>query len=273
MIVVSRPLVLSPAAAAVSLVNPRIGWQNRARNDAIDATKVTVSSEAAEGPRDAPLRPDTAEYWLPASLPATWLVDLVFQYDVDYVGLVHTLGSSRCAVLAETSQDASVWTPIAAETMPATDAPLMLLGTLRSARYLRLTFTGAVPPRIAAVYVGQALAMMRAIAGGYKPITMSRETVLVRSLSRGGQFLGQGFRRNGVQGSAAFKYLDAAWVRANFDPFSKSARQYPYFMAWNPQSFPNEVAYVWTDADIVPGYTGVIDQMDVSWSMQGVGLE
>jgi hypothetical protein len=157
--------------------------------------------------------------------------------------------------------------------MPADDAPLLFLGTQRNAHHLRLTITGSSAPRIPVVSVGRMLAMQRAVSGGYRPVTMARETVLNQSLSRGGQFLGQGFVRNGVRASAAFKYLNADWVRANFDTFSKSARRFPYFFAWNPQEFPKEVAYVWTDKDIVPTYMGVITQMEVGWEMQGVGLE
>jgi hypothetical protein len=100
---------------------------------------------------------------------------------------------------------------------------------------------------------------------------MSRETVLGHQMSRGGHFLGSHFRRHGLSSAAQFQQLTAAWVRSMFDPFIKSARQYPYFFAWNPLEFPLEVGYVWTDKDIVPSYSGQLDLMDVSWSMQGTG--
>lgn len=259
---------------AVSLENARIGWQNLARADTVTASNVTVSSELEGAPRDAPLRPDTAEYWQASALPATWKVDLGRQCEIDYVGIAaHSLGSDRCSVLAETSPDDSVYTEMADDKMPADDAPIFILATQRTARYLRITLNGSGSvAKMGVVYVGKVLAMQRAIAGGYKPITMSRETVLYQALSRGGQFLGQSFRRNGVRGTASFRYLDADWVRANFDPFIRAARQYPYFFAWNQASFPDEVAYVWTPDDITPAYMGVIDQMEVSWEMKGTGL-
>lgn len=276
MIVTSRPLILSPADSTVSLTHSRILWENRARFDVVDASNVTVSSETDAGPRDAPLRPDTAEYWLAASLPATWLVDLGRAYPIDCVGLVHTLGTSRVAVHPETSPDSSVWTEIDNDMMPANDAPLMLLGTTRNARYLRLTFTGSsgsVPPAIASVYVGQALAMEKALSGGYPPIDTSRETVLKRALSRGGQFLGQGFQRHGVVGNVSYKHLTRAWVRSSFDPFVKSARNFPYFFAANPENFAEEVAYVWAGEDIRPMYMGQLTDMEVSWPISGIGRE
>lgn len=275
MIITGRGLIsLTSAAAAPSLQNARIGFQNHARAVTVTAGNVTVSSEIDGAPRDAPLRPDTAEYWQGASLPATWKVDLGRFCDIDYVGIAaHSFGTDRCSVLVETSPDDVTYTEMADDKMPADDAPIMILGDLRSHRYVRITVQGlGAVGRMGVVYVGAALAMQRAIAGGYRPVTMSRETVLYQGLSRGGQFLGQSFRRNGVKGSAAFKYLDADWVRLNFDAFIKSARQYPYFFAWNPENFPAEVAYVWTAQDIVPAYMGVINQMEVSWEMKGIGL-
>lgn len=275
MIITGRGLVsLTAAASATTLQNARIGFQNHARSDTVTGNNVTVSSEIDGAPRDAPLRPDTAEYWQAAALPATWTVDLGRFCNIDYVGIAaHSFGSDRCSVLVETSPDGVTYTEFADDVMPADDAPIMILGDLLSARFVRITLEGLGDvARMGVVYIGEALAMQRAVAGSYRPITMSRETVTYQGLSRGGQFLGQSFRRNGVKGSAAFKYLDADWVRANFDDFSKAARQYPYFFAWNPQDFPDEIGYVWTAQDIVPMYMGLIDQMEVSWEMKGIGL-
>jgi hypothetical protein len=271
LIVIPRPIVLSSSTAA-SLAYPRIMWQNLARSDSIDSNDVTVSSETDEGPRDMPLLPDTATYWLPSALPATWQVDLGAQYDIDYVGLIHTLGTSRCAAKPETSPDASSWNSLGEETMPSDNNPLVFLSAIRSARYLRLTFAGTTAPRIAVVYVGLSLAMEMQIVDPFSPISMSRETIKKTSLSRGGQFLGQGVRSNGVTGSPSFKYLTTAWVRSTFIPFCNSAAQgLPYFWAWNPASYPQDVGYCWADKDIVPQYSAMRDLMDVNWTHRGVG--
>jgi hypothetical protein len=487
MIVYPQGLVAALAATPTPLTNPRIGWQNLARGLAAGA--VSASSETATGPRDAVLRPDTAEFWQPVTLPATLTIDLGSAKAVDYVGVAgHTFGSCVAGVKPMVSSDSAFldpymlfqgtngnsvttpdsaalsitgnidvrvraaevdWTPsvsgyffakgvnagqlsydlfldtsgnlhftnyangttaitavstvpvgaaggatkwvratrntatgdvtfytsddynpatgggtwtqlgatvataaggqfdgnepltvgaagggiapmnglvyyveirsgiggavaaklnpaegvdgasswvsgtgeawtvntsggmparlynnlFSAALVPADDAPLLFLDSSRVGRYLRLTLTGTgAVPRVAVVYVGAVLAMEKAVAGGFRPITMSRDTVLSQSLSRGGQFLGQGFRRNGVTTSAAFKNLTAAWVRANFDSFSKSARSLPYFFAWNPAQYPLEVGYCWTDKDIVPAYAGLLDNMEVSWTMRGIGV-
>lgn len=258
------------------LTHARILWQNRARG--LTAASVDASSETAEGPRDAPLRPETWEFWEPVALPATWQVDLGADYEIDAIGIAaHTLGTSlvRIAVSAGLSEDIDTddHLPLFAEPIaPADDEPLLLLDVPRSARFVRLTLTEetteAVPPRIAVFSAGVALAMERAIYGGHPPITLQRETVLHQALSRGGQFLGQGFRRHGLVTSVAFSNLSAAWVRSELDPFIESARSEPYFFAWRPASFPDEVAFAWTREDIRPvnmDRRGA--RMSVSWNI------
>lgn len=280
MVIFSNGFLLAEAAASRPLTHARIGYQTWLRD--LAASAVTASSEDDEGPKDAPLRPDTAEFWEPTELPATWQVDLAAGRDIDYVGIAaHTLGSSGCAVKVETSDRSQVgspleqaWTTFGAEISPGDDAPLMFLDDSIAGRDVRLTITGgSTMPRIGVVYVGEVLAMQRAIYGGHSPITLSRDTVLNRNLSRGGQFLGQSFRRHGVSGSAGWRNLTADWYRANFDPFVKAARQYPFFFAWRPADFPLEVAYCWAPDDIRPSNSGPRDFMSVSVSMHGIGHE
>lgn len=166
----------------------------------------------------------------------------------------------------------------AAPIAPGDDAPILMLDDVRSARRLRLRLTGVLdplrPPRLAVVYAGQALAMQREVDGnGFAPLTLSRETELTQPLSRGGQFLGQNFKRFGVKGEAAFSHLDPDWYRTNFDPFVRHARRQPYFFAWWPAEYPQEVGFVWNGTDIAPSYMGVRDWMQVRWAMHGIGNE
>lgn len=267
------------------LTHARIGYQSWLRD--LVATDITASSETANGPADAPLRPDTAEFWEAAALPATWEIDLGTLRAVDYVGVVGNLGSCNCALMVEWtdgvlvgSPSEEVWTQFADDAQPGDDSPLLFLDTSVTARKLRLTFSAigspaeaATPPRVAVVYAGEVLKMQRPLYAGHAPINLSRNTVLHGSMSQGGQFLGQGFRRHGVSSSAAFRHLTAAWVRETLDPFIRSARQYPYFFAWRPGDFVNDVGYVWTQEDIRPANMGVRSYMQVGWPMQGIGHE
>lgn len=157
---------------------------------------------------------------------------------------------------------------------PGDDSSLLFMDTSRLRRYLKLTLAGAgAAPKIASVYAGQLLAMERGLALGFRPPTLSRRTTLKAPVSRGGQILMQSVRKHGLESEAQFSHLTQAWYRSYFDPFVKHARLgLPYFFAWNPQDFPLEVGYMWTEQDISPSYAQ-IDRFDVSWKMVGIGNE
>lgn len=278
MIVFPQGLILTESEAGRPLTHARIGYQTWTRD--LESSAASASTQAADAPPDAVLRPDTYEYWEPTALPATITIDFGQQRDVDYVGVLGMLGGF--SVLAETSDGNLVgspsellWENVSNEVMPVDDAPLMFLDDSRSARYLRLTVDGGdgEMPRIAVVYAGEVLAMQRAVYGGHSPMNLARETELHQSLSKGGQFLGQSFRRHGQVGSAAFRHLTPSWYRDNLDPFVKAARQYPFFFAWRPETYPLEVAYAWIQKDIRPSNMGLASYMQVSFDMVGWGYE
>lgn len=252
-----------------NLDHARIGYHNPAR----DLT-ATASSAADDFPADAPQRPDTYESWKPETMPAWWQVDFGETVVVDYLGIAaHELGTKGCTVTVQYSADASTWYDASDAAAPTDDSPLLLLFSPQAARHWRILLEQAASPtdapEVGVIYLGRILTMPRPIYGGHAPITLARETVLHQSLSRGGHFLGQGFRRTGFVGQASYRHLTAAWYREHFDPFVLAARRYPYFFAWRPGTFADECAYVWTDEDIRPSNMGLRDFMAVSWPMRG----
>ena len=90
------PIIIAPAYVTEKTPdanNPHIGYQTWVRDRS--AVDITASSETASGPKDAPLRPDTSEFWQGNALPAEWVIDLGQPRPVDYIGLAgHTIGSS-----------------------------------------------------------------------------------------------------------------------------------------------------------------------------------
>lgn len=274
MIVFTSPFILSAAAAGVPLDKARIGYQTYTAQAV--PSDITVSGDFTSFPKDAPLRYNTHEFWVPPTLPATWQIEFHATRSIDYAAVAaHTLATAGCSLRVEYQLGAGAWTLFATDTVPGTDEPIMIVGTAVNCDRMRFTISGGiVMPQIGVIFMGVALAMEKGVSGPYKPISMARKTELAAELSRTGQFLGQDFRSNGVESDATFKKLSAAWVRTYFDPFSKSARKFPYFFAWNPLIFPKEVGYVWTPSqDIIPEYEGLMDLMQVSWKMEGIGTQ
>ncbi len=268
-VVISEALTV--AAAGVPLTHARIGWQTVTR-DAV----LTASSETVGFPASALKNPLTYERWLPDSLPATVDLDAGSAVPVDYLGIAaHLLRDGLVSVtLAYLDQSSApgTWTEVAAG-LPAENGTVLFLFPEVFARYWRLTFAGVSPQPVGVIYLGKALAMQRPIYGGHAPLTLSADTVIRPNRSELGQFLGRSVKRGGFKTRAAFANLTAAWVRSELAPFIVNARKAPFFFAWRPASFPQEVGYVWTEKDIVPSNAGPRDLMEVSMDLEGLGNE
>jgi len=270
MIVYPGGLIASELAAGRPMNYPRIGYDNYGR---LTTASVTSTTESISGPKDAPLRPDTLEYWSPTALPAEWVLNFGAAKSLGFIGIAsHDLGSSGCTVTCHRSTDGAIWTVFSSAHVPTDNSPILFLDTPVTANYMRVTVTGGVTmPKLAVIYAAAVLAVQRPIFDGYKPIQWNRKTVLFNKMSRRGHFLSQLVKRGGLEAPISLKFLTSTWYDANFEPFAKSARQYPYFFAHNPQLYTKAVAFGWTGEDMDPSYTGEIDYVDISWKMIALG--
>jgi len=246
------------------LTHARIGY------DSILTTS-NISGTTAEDnyPLSAIVNPATYERYTPTSIPATITVDAGAAVEVDYLGIgAHTLGTNGNTVKIESSSDDVTYTK-QAEFIPGDDTAIMSLFEEVTARYWKITISNGTAPQIGVVHIGKALAMQRPIYGGHSPLNLSRVTAVRPNMSETGQFLGATEERRGLKTSFSWKNLTASWYRANFDPFvSTNPQVAPFFIAWRPTDFPNEVGYCWATGDISPSNSGQRDLMEVSMSVE-----
>lgn len=230
---------------------------------------MSASTSATGFGVDALENPLTYDKWKPTALPAWAALDIGgISSGVDYVGIAaHTL--EGFTVKIQSSTDNVSWTDRSAAVVPTDNSAMLFLFNSVVARYWRVYITGTGIPSIGVVYFGESLEMERTIYAGVTPITLSRNTVISNNKSDSGNFLGRSLVRRGYTGSAAFKNLTSDFYRTYFDPFVRSARQYPFFFAWRPSVFTADVAYCWTEQDIAPSNNGTRSLMDVSFDMAG----
>ncbi len=243
----------------------RIGYRS-----ILTAANVSGTAGVTGFPLTAVVNPATYERYKPSALPATLSCDAGAAVTVDYVGIAaHTLGSTASTAYLESSTDNVTWTT-RLTLAPTTDQTIMGLIDPVAARYWRLRVTGTTAPTIGVVKIGEVLTMPRTIYGGHTPLTLARVTAVRPVLSETGQWLGATQERKGFKTSFAWKHLGAAWYRANFDQFvATNPRVSPFFIAWRPYSFPDEVGYCWANDDIAPSNSGTRDWMDVGMSVEG----
>lgn len=262
-VVISSSLVLSDTN--IPLTHGRIGYHK------IDGT-IAASTEASGYPATAADNELTYSYWKPTALPANWSITLDTAEEVNYFGIAaHTLGSTSTSVAAQ-YYDGSTWITID-EVLAGDDKPIMFIFDTVFSNQFRILIDGSIIPRVGVIYIGKLLEMQRAIYGGHSPLALSRKTVMRPNSSERGQWLGRTIIRSGSSTSFDWSNLTAGWYRKYFDPFVEHARTKPFFIAWRPADYPNEVGYVWTNRDISPSNNGRRNLMDVGIQVEGLGIE
>lgn len=282
---------LDTTTFATDLTHTRIGYDNL-----LPDSTVVASTEAAGFPIEALNNSLTYELWKPTTFPAVITIDAGVAKPVGYAAFAaHNL--SGCRAVVEYSVDGGVNYEVATTAEFLNNDPAMLLFPEVNAQHWRVTITGwATAPTFFAKFdeqdfgfstysatdtggayigvmnLGQALAMERATYGGHAPGTMSRDSIVNGTTSEGGQWLGRSVIRNGFSTNYDFQNLTAAWIRQYFDPFIQHAITKPYFVAWRPSGYANEVLFAATDDKISPVNMGIRDLMSVSWTAKGHGV-
>ncbi len=242
-------------------------------------TNMTGSSQAAGFPVSNLSNPLTTHRWKPAFLPATITIDITTAETLSYMGIAsHTLATRECVVDFQYSTNGgSSWDSLGT-TAPGDNKPIMYVFEESAALWrLRITrdegSSETEMPSVGVFFVGQALIMQRGLYQGHTPISMSRQTTRTTNRTESGQYAGNSIKREGVNGSYDWNNLTASWVRQYFEPFVKAVRAAPFFIAWRPGEFPEEVGFVWTTDDIKPVNSGPRDLMSVSMSVNGYSDE
>ena len=259
-IYISSALVLNQSLTSQPLTHARIGYQS-----VITLTGLTGTEGESGYPLSNVINPATFERYKPTTPSTCTLnIDAGGSVPVDYVGIQ---ARGVTSVLVYSSLDGVTYT-LAAEFNP-TGAAIMALFEEVTAQYYRVVLNGS-GIAVIALKVGKALAMQRAIYSGHTPITLAPVNAVRPNMSETGQFLGASIQRKGMSTSFSWDNLKEDWYRANFDLFVQSQpRVQPFFIAWRPESYPNEVAYCWASSDPQPSNSGTKDFMSVGLSVEG----
>lgn len=243
MIVLSQTLVLSAVAETLSLNNPTILYRNF-----VTASGITATSEAANYPVSNlanPLTHSQAE-WRATSTAEQELVFTISELEyINGFGIAgHNLASAEIGLTVEVYTDGAwveVW-----DGMPASDAPLLFRSDLYPVSQVRLTLAaGSEPARIAVVQIAPLLVVQRRIWMGHTPINLGVTSDIVSGMSEAGDFLGRIVLGESTGTAIDLKNLTPDWYRENFDPFIRAAKTQPFFFAWRPVDYPDEIGFCW----------------------------
>lgn len=193
--------------------------------------------------------------------------------ECDYLALArHNLGSSGTTLKVQTSPDAVTWTDASEEIAPATDYAIMYRFEATTANYWRVLLTPPVDgiPEISILFLGKLLVLQRRIYVGHTPLTLGRSQNVTVGRSDNGQFLGLYLRSQTLETSVALKNLTPDWYRTLFDPFAASMASRPFFFAWRPDTYPEEVGYAWNTKGVDVSNQSPNGLMQVTFPMEGI---
>lgn len=178
------------------------------------------------------------------------------------------LGSTGGRIAVDVSiNGGSSWTEIE-EFTPNDDAAVMILFDARSGDGFRLRVIDAVEPEISVVRFGNPLEMPSPMYGGIAPMIFQRNVSYRTNLSETNEILGRKIVRNNTGGAFEWTYTKAAWARQNWKDAQRAFEAEPAFLAWRPETFPDDVAYGTVSATAAEN-AGGRDFMTLGASMVG----
>jgi len=240
----------------------------------VTAANISADEAATGYPVSNLANPNTAETWRAESDAEQGIIVADNSSGaLDYWAIArHNLGSTGATVRLQKSPDGVAWTDVTEDLTPSNDTAIMYRFTPQTANYWRLLILPGyeAPPEIAVLYLGRLLVGERRIYVGHTPVTMGRNVGVTTGISENGNFLGRVVRSETLKTSVDFKNLTPEWVRESFDPFADASATTPFFWAWRPGDYPDEVGYGWTLAAPVPSNQRPNGMMQVTFDVEAI---
>lgn len=248
MIVISTDAYL--AIDESQLNSPLIGY-----NSLVTPSNITTNFNAAGFPASNMANPATFLYWKAISGGNDYIqIDLTGNTElIDYVAIgKHNWFTAGKSVTVFGDTGAGLVTIVPAFVVDS-DSPLII--RFEEDAYIEIqvyTSTTAIQAQAAVCYCGKLLTLPRNIYVGHKPITINSMSDSVAGYSESGNFLGRIIVNESRSTTIQMQNLTAAWVRNYLVPFLQDAKTRPFFFAWRPETYSDEVGFVWFKADPMP---------------------
>lgn len=231
--------------------NPLIGYENL-----LEAGSVTATYEETDYPATNMQNVSTGEYWKSSdNFNLQYLTMQISPGPVNYFGIAgHNLLGAEIK-LQRRDDPADPWTDVTTAVIPADNHAIMwYFETVETSAYWRLYIepSEGVYPRIGVLYMGAVLVLQRRTYVGHTPVTDGQRTSYRTGLSQSSQYLGRVRGSQTLNANLDQNNVDPQFYRDYVRPFARAAETRPFFMAWRPSTYPEEVGFCWTTRDITP---------------------
>lgn len=261
----------APTAGGQNDNQPVIGWQNL-----VTIGNVTAGTEDPEYPATNLANPITAAPWRGLDETAQDIIVTLAGETIDYVAIaLHNFGSAAIPLTLSVNDGGGYDVIIPTFTPDADDRILLMRFTPQVATAVKIALgvapgTGDEIPEAAVLYVGRLLILPRRIYVPHIPLNLGRVTDVANGRSESGNFLGRIVTGEGRQTSVQLQNLSASFVRSDLDPFLEAAQQQPFFFAWRPDTYPEEVGFAWLTNDPQPANQRSNGMMSAELALGGI---
>ncbi len=285
MIVVSDNLTLGGLFDNLDEGNPVIGPHNDLNIGNLSVVNQNgVNAEDPNFPAINMINPSTAgtEYF--QQLTGGDTVEIIGTFSDaeprNYIGIAgHNLGTNArtVEVYGATVNDGSgnpIYSLLVPQFIPGNDRPIMAV--FDTANYISIKIvlsaisTATDVVHIAVCYIGELIVIERKIQVTFTPITYGRDPEVLTNRSEAGQFLGRLVLADAWRSSANFMYITASFYRENLDSFVEECATTPFFFAWAPILYPEEVGYAWMTNVPQPQIHDPTNLNQITFAMEGL---
>lgn len=236
MTVITAP---SFAAANASVINyPVVAWKTVAGPDTMSA-----GTAAAGFPASHLGNPRTDLRW---QATGTSNVTITSMFDdeetIDYAAIArHNWGTGTVTVTVQANVSSS-WTTVATAAVVPNDGPTLWRFNPVLAAGVRLQLTTiSVVPYCAVLFSGRMTRLQRQVFVNHAPAPDAKVIDATEGRSLTGDFLGSVILGEHIATQVALSNLTSPWALAELRPFF--GQRNPFFFAWRPNQYPDEVAY------------------------------
>lgn len=230
--------------------NPRVGWQSYLFDGS-----VTADYELVDYPATNILNESLGLYWRSSEDTLNQNLNMQIQPNViDYCGIgAHNLKGATIQ-LQRRDDTGDPWTDVGSPFIQADNQAIMIyFQAVASSAYWNLNITPAagVAPRIGTIYLGEMLTLSRKIWVGHRPTIFNKKTTFYTG-DAGGVY--QGRVKEAVRHDVEFsqRQVSQSFLRNVLKSWFDVSLDRPFFFAWRPLNYPDEVTVAWLEDDIRP---------------------
>lgn len=262
---------MAPDDAAVYLPQtdlPIIFWRN-----VITASLLTTNSQDPNFPVTNVANPSLGLKWKQdftgSPLQGSNLINVTFpanQGPINYIALAgHNLGTIGALIALSGESGAGAGSPLHQDSpslaefvtgyTPTDDSPIIFMFAEVENTNLHVVINNpaaTTPVEVAVVYAGRATVLSEGIQADHTPLPLAKRNNVVLGQSENGSFLGRLVLGDWAESSATISNLTKDWVREELLDFLDFASSAPFFYAWSPVTYPDEVAFAFLDNDPLP---------------------